>query len=205
MALTGKQALRRAFILPTRNGGTWKGWCAAYVNDVLEITPTGDAVEMLAAANYAQRDPQLGLSGQIAMFGGGSIHGSHVAVALGGNVILSTSGTDFPTEKTNAWAGYNTVSVCTVEEMQAHLGLQFRGYVSYVRGLPLAVSSEQPFAEWQTRMRQYGYTGPINNLPGINTYKAIQRCAAGMGYKGPINGAPGANTWRYFAASVLSQ
>ena len=45
----------------------------------------------------------------------------------------------------------------------------------------------------------YGYTGPINGVPGTNTYKALQRWASdkkhGGTYTGPINGVLAVNSW----------
>jgi len=51
----------------------------------------------------------------------------------------------------------------------------------------------------------YGYTGPIDGIPGPNTYKAMQRMAAETWigrYTGPIDGIMGPNSWRGFANAV---
>lgn len=45
-----------------------------------------------------------------------------------------------------------------------------------------------------TGLRAYGYTGPIDGVPGINTRKALQRLAQKGGYTGPIDGKIGKNT-----------
>jgi peptidoglycan hydrolase-like protein with peptidoglycan-binding domain len=45
----------------------------------------------------------------------------------------------------------------------------------------------------------WGYTGPIDGVPGVNTYEAWQRMAATYGYTGPIDGDPGPNTYRAIA------
>ncbi|MFC4131726.1 peptidoglycan-binding protein [Hamadaea flava] len=48
----------------------------------------------------------------------------------------------------------------------------------------------------QTAVRGYGYTGPIDGVPGTNTYKAIQSLARDGGYTGPVDGILGPNTIR---------
>jgi len=41
-----------------------------------------------------------------------------------------------------------------------------------------------------------GYTGPVDGVPGVNTWKAIQRWVQDYGYTGPVDGVPGPNTYR---------
>lgn len=44
--------------------------------------------------------------------------------------------------------------------------------------------------------RRGWYAGPIDGIPGPNTWKGVQQFARGGGYLGPIDGVPGANTLR---------
>jgi peptidoglycan hydrolase-like protein with peptidoglycan-binding domain len=37
--------------------------------------------------------------------------------------------------------------------------------------------------------------GPIDGVPGTNTYKVLQSLASRGGYTGPIDGIPGPNTY----------
>ncbi|SCF02154.1 hypothetical protein GA0070607_4540 [Micromonospora coriariae] len=46
------------------------------------------------------------------------------------------------------------------------------------------------------------YSGPIDGIPGTNTYKGIQLIARNGGYEGPIDGAPGYYTWRGFDMAI---
>ncbi|WP_230686694.1 GH25 family lysozyme [Catellatospora vulcania] len=46
----------------------------------------------------------------------------------------------------------------------------------------------------QTAVKGYGYNGPVDGLPGENTYKAIQSLAQDGGYTGPVDGILGPNT-----------
>ncbi|MEV6816738.1 peptidoglycan-binding domain-containing protein [Micromonospora sp. NPDC051296] len=55
----------------------------------------------------------------------------------------------------------------------------------------------------QSYLRASGvYSGPVDGIPGTNTYKGIQLIARHGGYNGPIDGIPGANTWRGFDMAI---
>ena len=69
------------------------------------------------------------------------------------------------------------------------------GYTGPIDGVP----GVNTYAALQRAMRNYGYTGPIDGVPGVNTWKAVQRLASGWGYTGPIDGVMGPNSWRGFA------
>ncbi|MEW1589092.1 M23 family metallopeptidase [Micromonospora vinacea] len=69
------------------------------------------------------------------------------------------------------------------------------GYTGPIDGVP----GVGTYAALQQAMRGYGYTGPLDGLPGTNTWKAVQRLASGWGYTGPIDGVMGPNSWRGFA------
>lgn len=57
----------------------------------------------------------------------------------------------------------------------------------------------------QAHLKPYGYTGPADGDPGVNTYKALQALAAKGGYTGPADGAPGSYTWRGVARYLNGQ
>jgi murein DD-endopeptidase len=69
------------------------------------------------------------------------------------------------------------------------------GYTGPIDGVP----GVNTYAALQRAMRGYGYTGPIDGVPGTNTWAAVQRLAAQWGYTGPIDGVMGPNSWRGFA------
>lgn len=69
------------------------------------------------------------------------------------------------------------------------------GYIGPIDGVP----GVNTYAALQRAMRDYGYTGPIDGKPGTNTWKAVQRLSSGWGYTGPIDGVMGPNSWRGFA------
>lgn len=75
----------------------------------------------------------------------------------------------------------------------------YGGYTGPIDGV-MGVNS---FKGVQTNLaREYGYGGSIDGVPGINTWKAVQRWAARYGYSGPIDGYPGPNTWRAVAKAL---
>lgn len=69
------------------------------------------------------------------------------------------------------------------------------GYTGPIDGVP----GTNTYAALQRAMRGYGYTGPIDGVPGTNTWAAVQRLARNWGYTGPIDGVMGPNSWRGFA------
>ncbi|OLF08368.1 peptidase M23 [Actinophytocola xinjiangensis] len=73
-----------------------------------------------------------------------------------------------------------------------------QGYTGPIDGVP----GVNTYAALQRAMRGYGYTGPIDGVPGVNTWAAVQRLAARWGYTGPIDGVMGPNSWRGFARFV---
>ncbi|MEV5676263.1 GH25 family lysozyme [Streptomyces sp. NPDC052179] len=67
------------------------------------------------------------------------------------------------------------------------------GYTGPVDGVP----GPNTYAALQRNLRDhYGYTGPVDGVPGTNTYAALQRLAAGHGYTGPVDGVMGPQSWR---------
>jgi murein DD-endopeptidase len=70
-----------------------------------------------------------------------------------------------------------------------------QGYTGPIDGVP----GVNTYAALQRAMRAYGYTGPIDGVPGPNTWAAVQRLAARWGYTGPVDGVMGPNSWRGFA------
>ncbi|WP_306747830.1 GH25 family lysozyme [Saccharothrix yanglingensis] len=66
------------------------------------------------------------------------------------------------------------------------------GYTGPVDGVP----GVNTYAALQRALRAHGYTGPVDGVPGVNTYKAWQRLASGWDYTGPVDGVMGPNSWR---------
>ncbi|MER5896837.1 peptidoglycan-binding domain-containing protein, partial [Streptomyces sp. NPDC001876] len=69
------------------------------------------------------------------------------------------------------------------------------GYTGPIDGVPGA----NTYAALQRNMRNWGYTGPIDGVMGPNSWAAVQRLAAANGYTGPIDGVMGPNSWRGFS------
>ncbi|WP_063738261.1 MULTISPECIES: peptidoglycan DD-metalloendopeptidase family protein [Streptomyces] len=66
------------------------------------------------------------------------------------------------------------------------------GYTGPLDGVP----GTQTWLGVQQVMKGYGYTGPIDGAPGTGTYAALQRLAQKGGYGGPVDGVMGANSWK---------
>lgn len=66
------------------------------------------------------------------------------------------------------------------------------GYTGPVDGVP----GVNTWLGVQKVLRDLGYySGPVDGVPGINTYKGLQLLAEDGGYTGPIDGIPGTNTY----------
>jgi len=51
----------------------------------------------------------------------------------------------------------------------------------------------------------YGYTGPVNGIPGVNTYKALQRyLQANWGYTAGIDGVLGVNSYKAMQRAAVA-
>ncbi|MEO3763124.1 GH25 family lysozyme [Streptomyces sp. B8F3] len=73
-----------------------------------------------------------------------------------------------------------------------------QGYTGPIDGVP----GPNTYAALQRAMRGWGYTGPIDGVPGTHTWAAVQRLAAAHGYTGPIDGVMGPNSWRGYARFI---
>lgn len=47
----------------------------------------------------------------------------------------------------------------------------------------------------QSTLQDFGYEGPLDGVPAINTYRALQELAKQGGYAGPVDGLLGPNTF----------
>lgn len=77
---------------------------------------------------------------------------------------------------------------------------QIGGYTGLIDGIP-------GVATWkgvQSVLRSYSYSGPIDGNPGQNTYVALQKLAKEGGYNGPLDGAPGSATYAGVAVWVTN-
>lgn len=58
---------------------------------------------------------------------------------------------------------------------------------------------------WQTFLAAYGYTGPADGEPGVNTYTALQKfLGEKFGYAGAADGVPGDKTWEAMVAALAA-
>lgn len=194
--------LKYAFLNPTRDGKSWRGWCASFVQRALNVGAIGDAINMYRWARDAGRIRTDGPPpvGALVYWGtGSSVNSYHVAISLGSWVVVGTSAPNSPFP----WdANMNTLGVFRIQDYKS---LPYLGWTTWAKGvgeLPNGAASGPEFwREWQGGiLRQFGYSDIVDNWPGTNTYKALQRATKTKGYTGPEDGKPGANTLRYWVA-----
>jgi len=221
---TVNQANTWALAHPSKNvgsgGPSWSGWCAALMFWAGNFDRSCDtATQGSYNSNIISTDPAGAPAGAFHWWRMGSE--GHVALDLdgGGSRLLMASyrvsnyGTAIGTMSWAQYAGgsYAGWSVDFVGQRLVGVGTpaapggnttsedgmtlqrvaQKGGYTGPLDGVP----GTNTWIGVQTFVRGYGYTGPIDGVPGINTWKAVQKLAQEGGYAGPIDGIPGSNTY----------
>ena len=74
--------------------------------------------------------------------------------------------------------------------------LQWYGHLNGYTGPIDGVMGVLSWKGVQRGLTHYGYTGVIDGEPGPLTFQALQRMASKFGYSGPIDGQMGANSWK---------
>jgi GH25 family lysozyme M1 (1,4-beta-N-acetylmuramidase)/lysozyme family protein len=98
-----------------------------------------------------------------------------------------------PTAIPGGGSGGGSAPAITPEQGRILQALARRGgYTGPIDGVPGA----NTWVGVQKVLRELGYyEGPTDGVPGINTYKGLQLLAQDGGYTGPIDGIPGPNTY----------
>ena len=66
--------------------------------------------------------------------------------------------------------------------------------------------NREEWAAWQAYLAKFSaYDGPIDGVPGKQTYMALQRSVQAYGYKGPIDGVPGGNTYKAIQRRLVAR
>ncbi|MBF4462665.1 MULTISPECIES: GH25 family lysozyme [unclassified Rathayibacter] len=225
---TVSQANAWAIAHPTKNvgagGPSWSGWCAALMFWAGNFDRSCDtAAEGSYNSGIISTNPSAAPAGAFHWWRMGSE--GHVALDLDGGgtrlLMASSKVSNYGTAiGTISWAGYGGAayagwSLDFVGQKLADVGTPAAGTgtpsggISNVDGVTLqkvaqkggytgpldGVPGTNTWIGIQTFMRGYGYTGPIDGAPGVNTWMALQRLAQEGGYTGPIDGVPGTNTY----------
>jgi hypothetical protein len=209
---------------PTKNvgggGPSWAGWCAALMYWAGNFDRSCDtATEGSRQSGMVSSDSSVAPRGALHWWRMGS--DGHVALDLdggGGRLLMASSAVSNFGQGigTISWAAYSGTayagwSIDFVGQRLSDVGVrpviqppnertsglilqrlgQRGGYSGPMDGVP----GPNSWRGVQNVLRQFGYTGPIDGIPGPNTFRALQQLAQSAGYTGPIDGVPGPNTY----------
>lgn len=209
-----EQAIHYARTHPTRDGGTWAGWCAAL------MIRTGDhpgwavresAIIAYRSSRIISKDHNTAPSGAYHWWDIG-VDG-HVAMATTRGMSLMASN-----HVTDRWG--DAIGTISIVEYNRRSGARYLGWSydyagSELRGikkgplppsapnkLPLTDTANDgvPGANYYKRQQyfasKHGYTGPIDGALGRGSWAGTQRGLRQFGYTGPDDGVPGPQTYK---------
>jgi hypothetical protein len=181
---------------PTRDGGSWKNWCASLMFRAGDFGWSADtATKARQASTIQSSDASLAPAGSFHWWDIRGITEGHVGLDLDGaghRVMMATDKLD-----TSWGSAIGTTSVTSYGTRSASM---YRGWSrDFVRQTLSAIDPVSASANGltiQQLAQRHGYTGPIDGSPGRNTWSAVQRALRPYGYRGPIDGVPGPATYR---------
>lgn len=180
---------------PTRDNGSWRSWCASLMFRASDFGWSADtATEARQASSIASLDASLAPAGSFHWWDISGITEGHVGMDLDGGGRRVMMATDKLDDSWGTAIGTSSVAGYGVRTDSTYLGWS-RDYV----GQRLAGSSSATADDGivlQQLARRYGYTGPLDGIPGPLTWVALQSALRGLGYQGPVDGVPGINTYR---------
>jgi hypothetical protein len=185
----------------SNGGGRWAGKCQVFTRLAHGVPAVGDAIDVL---RWAERNGKLHRDSNIpinavALFGGASVAGTHIATHMGSGVLLGTS-SDHALGAV-PWDDYDSVGVFSIDQYSHRL--PYVGWTDVMVGHQLTLGGVELFKGWQGGiLREYGYKGPADNLPAFETYKAMQRKSREGGYVTRVDGKPGLHTFQQWEKLV---
>ncbi|TFB59625.1 peptidoglycan-binding domain-containing protein [Cryobacterium sp. Sr3] len=195
MARTVEQAEAWGRANPQRDSGSWKNWCASLMFRAGGFDWSADtATEARQASSITSFDASLAPTGSFHWWDISGITAGHVGMDLvggGRRIMMATNQLD------ESWG--TAIGTSSVGSYGTHTNATYRGWSHDYVGQHLADSSSHAGDEGiilQQLARHYGYTGPIDGVPGTLTWAALQSALRGFGYGGPVDGVPGINTYR---------
>jgi len=196
---------------PTRDGGSWSGWCASLMwraGNLPESSACPTAIDAYHKSTIISSNSNSAPSGAFHWWDIGS--DGHVAMATDQGWAMMAS-----CHVTVSWGdciGITPVSTYTSTTGAKYLGWSYdydKSEISDVHDTPPSPSSVPRSATQDTGVpdtnyykRQqiyasmYGYTGPIDGVLGTNSWAGTQRGLVNYGYTGPDDGIPGTNTYK---------
>jgi GH25 family lysozyme M1 (1,4-beta-N-acetylmuramidase)/lysozyme family protein len=200
------------------NGYNWNGMCQALMFRACDLGASrGTAYDAYLASGADNADYSAAPRGAFHWWSDGGA--GHVALDLdgGGTRCLMASsqlsgGEDF------APGGYR-IGTQSIARYNSLAGSHYLGWTLDNVGYRMAdvgapgpgnTPSPAPYAltaddqrVLQTLAQRGGYTGPVDGVMGVNSWKGVQTAVRGFGYTGPIDGVPGTNT--YLAIQTLAR
>ncbi|RYH16047.1 hypothetical protein EON65_30730 [archaeon] len=206
---TYSQAVYYGQTHPTRDGGSWSGWCASLMwrsGNLPEASACPSAIECYYRSHIISHDVMSAPSGAYHWWDIGS--DGHVAMATTNGWAMMAS-----CHVTESWG--NCIGVTSVSSYTSSVGATYLGWSYDYAGAEIAdVHSNTPsntipqsntvntgtpdsayYMRQQVYASHYGYTGPIDGVLGQNSWAGTQRGLRNYGYTGPDDGVPGTNTY----------
>jgi hypothetical protein len=204
---TYAQAVNYGQTHPTRDGGSWSGWCASLMwraGNLPESAAAPSAIDGYHRSTIISLDPNSAPSGAFHWWDIGA--DGHVAMSMGaGNTMMASCKVD------ESWG--DCIGSITVSRYNSKSGARYLGWsydycgaeIADVHGggggVPQSSTASSGVPDTAYYMRQqlyakmYGYTGPIDGVLGTNSWKYTQVGLKNYGYTGPTDGVPGTNTY----------
>lgn len=176
-------------------GPSWDGWCAALMFWAGGFSRSADTAAEARSLSAVESD--VASSAPAGAFHWWDISGTsagHVGLDLtgrGDRVLMATGAV------AESWG--NHIGVNSVNGYQSMRAATYRGWSSDFIGQRLAdvgVVDTTTGLVIQRLARTGGYTGPLDGLPGVNTWRALQGLLQRYDYRGPLDGVPGTNTYK---------
>lgn len=251
MTNTVAQAIAYAENHPTHNGSNWNGWCEALVHNAGGFTNAFTTARLARLASHVYSPSELPL-GKVP--DGWLLHWEyenfgHIAIMTPHGALMASGFTDsihpslgfIDPAKYGAVSGHKYLGASPDHGGQFMAGIQRTPTVptpsssdgvskpgrivatlatgkpntafykrlqwfAHLNGYTGPIDGVMGVASWKGVQRglakSWRYTGPIDGKPGLGTYEALQRLGAASGYSGPIDGKLGSQSYRAIAKKL---
>jgi murein DD-endopeptidase len=195
--------------------GTYRLWMAGDGSSVISGLPSDPELAGLTVrALHAKSSPLLTVGGASKFvnegalvgysggakgaWGAGPSTGPHVHedAYLAGKRVAMTTAVAWAKQKLTPAASVEVDGTIESDEWRVmQTFLRGHGYVGPVDGVP-GKNTYVAVQRWLSKVG--GYTGTLDGVPGLRTWAALQRFLRGHGYAGAVDGIPGKLTWMAF-------
>ena len=207
---TYAQAITYAKTHPTRDGGSWNGWCGALMvraGNIPDRSVCPSAIQCYRRSTIVSHNINAAPSGAFHWWNIGA--DGHVAMATTNGWSMMAS-----CRVSESWG--NCIGVTSVSGYTAQTGAGYLGWSYDYAGSEIAdvrrdvtpgkvpktstASDGIPGINYYKRQQlfasKHGYSGPLDGSLGVQSWAGTQRGLAAYGYTGPADGKPGPNTYK---------